>query len=51
MQNRFAGMNPNCAVRAAITQTTTLFAPATIHPCQNFLPIRMVERTVRRHEM
>ncbi len=51
MQNRFAGMNPNCAVRAAITQTITLFAPATIHPCQIFLPIRMVESTVRTHEI
>jgi hypothetical protein len=51
MQNRFAGMNPNWAVRAAITQTITLFAPATIHPSQNFLPIRIVEKTVRTHEM
>jgi len=51
MQNRFAGMNPNCAVRAAITHTTTLLAPATIHPCQTFLPIRRVETTVRMHEM
>ena len=51
MQKRFAGMNPNCAVREAMTQTTRLFAPAIIHPCQNFLPMRMVERTVRTHEM
>jgi hypothetical protein len=51
MQNRFAGMNPNCAVRAAITQTITLLAPAIIHPCQIFLPTRIVERTVRTHEM
>jgi hypothetical protein len=51
MQKRFAGMNPNCAVRTPITQTITLLAPATIHPCQNFLPMRMVESIVRTHEM
>jgi len=51
MQKRFAGMNPNCAVRTAMTQTTKLFAPANTQPCQNFLPIRTVDRTVRKHEM
>ncbi len=51
MQKRFAGMNPNCEVREAMTQTTRLFAPAIIHPCQNFLPMRTVETTVRTHEM
>ena len=51
MHKRFAGTNPNCAVRVAITQTTTLFALASTHPCQILLPIRMVETTVRMHEM
>ena len=51
MQKRFAGMKPNCAVRSAMTQTTTLFAPATIQPCQIFLPMRTVEKTVRIQEI
>ena len=51
MQNRFAGTKPNCAVRTPIRQTITLFAPATIQPCQSFLPTRTVERTVRTQEM
>lgn len=51
MQKRFAGTNPNCAVRRPITQTTTLFAPAISHPCQNFLPTKIADRIVSTHEM
>jgi len=51
MQKRFAGTNPNCAVCSPITQTITLFAPATSHPCQNFLPTKIADKTVSTHEM
>ena len=51
MQNRFAGMNPNWAVRRPIKQIIALFAPAIIQPCHNFLPTMRVERMVSAQEM
>ena len=50
MQNRFAGINPNCPVRNPITQIIALFTPATASPVHRFRPTRTVERTVRPHE-
>ena len=47
----FAAINPVCAVFIPIRQMITLFAPATIQPCHNRRPTRMVDTTVRRHEM
>jgi len=51
MQNRFAGTNPNCDVCRPMTHTITLLAPATSHPCQNFLPTNIADITVSTHEM
>jgi hypothetical protein len=51
MQNKFAGTNPNWEVRRPIRQIITLFAPARIQPCHNFLPTSKVETTVSAHEM
>jgi hypothetical protein len=50
MQNRFAGINPNCDVRNAIAQTITLLTIATRSPVQDFRERSMVARTVRKHE-
>lgn len=51
MQQRFAGTNPNCAVRTPITQIITLLTAARIQPCHNLFPIRIVEITVKTHDM
>jgi hypothetical protein len=51
MQNRLAGIKPNCAVRNPMKQRIALFAPAIIHPCHNFLPTISVETIVRAQEM
>jgi hypothetical protein len=51
MQNRFAGTNPNCAVRIPMMQMMTLFAAAITHPCHNFFPTSTVERTVNAQDM
>jgi hypothetical protein len=47
MQNTFAGMNPNCAVRKPIMQIITLFTAASTHPSQHLLPIKTVETMVK----
>lgn len=46
-----AGMNPNCDVSTAITQIRALFRPAISQSSHRFLPIRMVEPTVRMEEI
>jgi hypothetical protein len=51
MQNKFAGTNPNWAVRIPITQMITLLTAATIQPCHNFLPTSTVEITVKMQEI
>jgi hypothetical protein len=50
MQNKFAGMKPNCEVRYAITHTMALLIPARIQPFQHLLPTGMVETTVSTEE-
>jgi hypothetical protein len=50
MQNTFAGMNPNCAVRKPMKQTTTLLMAARIQPSQQRFPTRMVEVIVRKQD-
>ncbi len=50
MQNKFAGMKPNCCVLTPITQITTLFTPATTSPPHIFLPTSTVDRTVSAHD-
>jgi hypothetical protein len=49
-QKRFAGTNPNCAVRTLITQIMRLLTEATIQPCHRRRPIISVEVTVRMQE-
>lgn len=51
MQKRLAGTKPNCAVRTPITQITMLFTAAITQPCHNFFPTKMVETTVKTHEI
>ena len=50
MQNRFAGMKPNCPVFTPIAQTITLFTLATTRPVHRFRPTRIVESTVSKHD-
>jgi hypothetical protein len=50
MQNRFAGMKPNCEVRNPIRQTIKLLPIATTSPVQDFRPNRIVANTVRKQE-
>jgi len=51
MQNTFAGIKPNCAVRIAMMHTITLFTQAMASPVHCFRPIKTVEITVRQQEM
>jgi len=51
MQNKLAGMKPNCAVRTPIMQIRTLLIAATTHPVQSLRPTMMVDRIVNRQEM
>lgn len=46
MQNKFAGINPDCSVRNPMTHISTLFAAQTTQPSQRRRPTRIVERTV-----
>ncbi len=50
IQNRLAGMNPNCAVCTPITQMGKLFTAATASPIHSLQPTRIVESTVNRQE-
>ena len=50
MQNRFAGIKPNCNVRNAIAETVKLLAIAIRSPIQDFRASSMVANTVRKHE-
>jgi hypothetical protein len=50
MQNRFAGIKPNCDVRNPIAQTIKLLAIAMRRPVQDFRASSIVARTVRKHE-
>jgi hypothetical protein len=46
MQNRFAGINPDCSVRSPMTHISTLLAAQITQPSQRRRPTKMVERTV-----
>jgi len=50
MQNMFAGMNPNCAVRNPITHMMMLLTPANAQPSQHRRPTRTVDATVKMQE-
>lgn len=50
IQNRFAGINPNCLVFKPITQIIALFIPATASPVHRFRPTRTVDSTVRQQD-
>jgi hypothetical protein len=50
MQNKFAGMNPNCAVLNPMTHMMALFITPKSQPCQYPRPTRIVEVTVNTHE-
>jgi hypothetical protein len=46
MQNRFAGINPACAVRRPMTHISTLLTAQSTQPSQRRRPTRIVEATV-----
>jgi hypothetical protein len=50
MQNRFAGIKPNCKVRSPITQTIKQLTIAIRSPIQDFRASSIVARTVRKQE-
>jgi hypothetical protein len=50
MQNRFAGIKPNCDVRNPIAQTIKLFTIAIRSPIQDFRASSIVASTVRKQE-
>lgn len=50
MQNKFAGMRPNCDVRNPMTQTIKQLTIETMSPFHDFRPTRIVAKTVRQHE-
>jgi len=50
MQNRFAGMNPNCAVRNPIRHMMMQLAPANAQPSQYRRPTRIVDAMVKTQE-
>lgn len=47
MQNKFAGINPDCSVRKPITHISTLLAAQSTQPSQRRRPTRIVEATVK----
>ena len=50
MQNRFAGIKPNCDVRNPIAQMIKLFTIAIRSPIQDFRASSIVASTVRKQE-
>jgi hypothetical protein len=50
MQNTFAGINPNWAVRIPITQMIPLFTIANAQPSQQRRPTSIVDATVNTHD-